>query len=546
MMSLRVVPLYTFFMYCFFLLLIQTGSQINAQTFTRSVLPGNLDFPWEIIYGPDDMLWISESGGLVSRVDPNTGERTVIFQAADYYPGSPSETADCGANIGANTYGMALHQDFANEDSAWVYLFYSYNNGTSEEPQTLFKIARFKWDAQNEMVIDTMDVVTEISNGYDHWGGRMIAIKQNGTNYLYFSVGDHGSNNESCYDTPEDNPNNLAQDISTDNGKIHRIYMDGTIPEDNPIQGNSIFTRGHRNPQGLAYNPVQDVLYDIEHGHQTDDEINILIPGMNYGWKNVRGYHDGNIEGELEYIENYTPNPEIPGDSLIEAFYSWGTEFINSSNNNLWPTVAPSDGYYYQEGAISEWTNCLLVVTLKNGTGTDQELFRFRLTEDGRGLADSTEEDPNPKRFFAEDQNHNGRLRDLTFSPDGSKLFLITNNWNGNNPIIVYTYNEPNSVNGGENELPLGFYLSNNYPNPFNPETHISFSLPKPAQVKLEIFNLVGERVKLLVNEFRNAGTYNVAWNSKMDNGSKAPSGIYFYRLQTDEFNMSKKLVLLK
>ena len=85
-----------------------------------------------------------------------------------------------------------------------------------------------------------------------------------------------------------------------------------------------------------------------------------------------------------------------------------------------------------------------------------------------------------------------------------------------------------------------------NYPNPFNPETHISFRLPKPTQVKLEIFNVAGERIRLLVNEFKNAGTYNVVWNSRMDNGSKAPSGVYFYRLQADEFNMSRKLVLLK
>jgi len=511
-----------------------------AQTFTRSVLPGNLDTPWEIIYGPDDFLWISESGGKISRVNPQSGERTIIFTAKDYYPGSILERPDCGANIGAATYGMALHPDFVNEDSSYIFLFYSYNNGTDQNPETLFKIARLKWDAENETITDTTDIVTGISNGYDHWGGRMIAIKQKSKNYLYYSVGDHGSNNPDCYEDSLANPNNYTQDTETDNGKIHRVYLNGSIPEDNPISGNSFFTRGHRNPQGLVYNSVQDVIYEIEHGHKSDDEVNILKKGMNYGWKNVHGYHDGNIEGELDYINNYTPNPEIEGDSLIEAFYSWGTEVVNSSNNSLWPTVAPSDGFYYADSTIPEWTNSLLVVTLKNGNVTDQELYQFKLTEDGKGLADSTEENPNPRKFFAGDQNNNGRLRDLTFSPDGSTLYLITNNWNGVNPIIVYKYDAPVSISEKEYH-PAVFGLSQNYPNPFNPSTTITFSLPEKENVRLFVYDILGREIIKLADGIYEAGEHKIVLN-----GSNLPSGIYFYRIEARNFSKTKKLVLTK
>ena len=72
-------------------------------------------------------------------------------------------------------------------------------------------------------------------------------------------------------------------EIGYQNGEIHRFNIDGSIPFDNPFPGNSFYTGGHRKPQGPIYNTQQDILYDVEHGDRTDDEINILMPGMNYG-----------------------------------------------------------------------------------------------------------------------------------------------------------------------------------------------------------------------------------------------------------------------
>ena len=300
----------------------------KAQTFTRSELPTQVSSPWEILYGPDHQLWITESNGRISRIDPETGNKTIIYTASDYFGGSPLENSPFCPNlgIGAGTFGLALHPDFTVPGSSFIYFVYSYNSGTAGSPATRFKVRRLEWDATTAQVTGYQDIITGISSGYDHLGGRLLAVKRNGVPYLFLSIGDHGAsetNSPQCYNPQSDNPNNFAQDPSTDNGKIHRYNMDGSIPADNPIPGNSFYTRGHRNPQGLVYNKELDLLYDIEHGDRTDDEINLLEKGMNYGWKNVHGFHDdNNFPGEAAYVANYVPDSAIANDHLTEPIYS--------------------------------------------------------------------------------------------------------------------------------------------------------------------------------------------------------------------------------
>lgn len=443
---------------------------LSAQTFTRTELIANLDVPWEIIYGPDNYLWLTEKGGNISRVSPVNGSKQIIYTAPDYFDGAISENHPyCfQPSIGNGTLGMALHPNFQNSDSAFIYYMYSYNAGTIASPITNFKIRRIKWDSNSQTVIEELDIVLNIPSSYDHLGGRIMIIPQNGRNYLFLTIGDHGlseTNSPDCYPNQSLNPNVHAQDPNTMNGKIHRFNLDGSIPYDNPIPGNSFYTRGHRNPQGLIYNPLLNQIYSIEHGDRTDDEINLLIKGMNYGWKYARGYHDdNNFAGEKNFIANYEGNPQILNDSLVEAFYSWCDVSLSASSNNAdWCTVAPSDGIFYDNTAIPQWYNSILVVTLKNGNNTDMELYQFKLTHDGH-MAPSTPENPNPKKFFGDDQSLNGRLRDLCISPDGKKIYLINNGGTTSNKITVYTLDESSII---------PFELNNSeclwlYPNPTN------------------------------------------------------------------------------
>ena len=94
--------------------------------------------------------------------------------------------------------------------------------------------------------------------------------------------------------------------------------------------------------------------------------------------------------------------------------------------------------------------------------------------------------------------------------------------------------------------LPTDFVLEQNYPNPFNPTTTIRFSLPVAAEVELAIFNLLGQRVTTLVEGLRAAGRYTVVWDGRDDAGRPVASGVYFYRLQTDGFRETRKMLLVK
>jgi len=102
------------------------------------------------------------------------------------------------------------------------------------------------------------------------------------------------------------------------------------------------------------------------------------------------------------------------------------------------------------------------------------------------------------------------------------------------------------SVNVINNELPITKYQLQNYPNPFNPETKIVFDLPEPGQVKLEIYNIKGQKVKTLLDCYMSPGRSEMVWNSKDDNGKRVSSGVYFYRLQTPGKNITKKMLLLR
>jgi len=517
---------------CIFLLILLNSFPGKAQTFVRSELPTAVSTPWELFYGPDSMLWVTESNGRVSRIDPETGNKTLIYTANDYFGGSPLENSTLCPNlsIGAGTLGLALHPDFKTPGFSFIYFMYSYNSGTSGSPATRFKIRKLEWDPTTEQVIAFQDIVTGISSGYDHLGGRLLAVKQNLIPYLFVTIGDHGAsetNSPQCYNPQTDNPNNFTQDPTTDNGKIHRFNMDGSIPADNPIPGNSFFTRGHRNPQGLVYNTNLDILYDIEHGDRTDDEINILEKGMNYGWKNVHGFHgDDNFPGEAAYISSYVPHPQIANDHLVEPIYSICAVSTPSSNTGTsWCTVAPSDGIYYKSTSIAEWTNSILLVTLKNGDNTDMELYQFKLNAQGT-IEASSAQNPNPKKYFAKDQQLNGRLRDIAVSPDGKKIYLINNGGasSATDKITVYTYVEPPVVPYPNAGLKIT-------PNPSS--GMIQIELPENKPYTLQIFDYRGAKLKEIKDEV-------LLMNLDLSSFS---SGLYWFQYESESMKRVQNFV---
>ena len=94
--------------------------------------------------------------------------------------------------------------------------------------------------------------------------------------------------------------------------------------------------------------------------------------------------------------------------------------------------------------------------------------------------------------------------------------------------------------------VPSVFALEQNYPNPFNPETSIHFTVPKMSRVTLAIYDILGRKIRTLLSETKAAGSYNVTWNGKNNQGQPLASGLYFYKLQAGEFSATKKMMLLK
>jgi hypothetical protein len=142
------------------------------------------------------------------------------------------------------------------------------------------------------------------------------------------------------------------------------------------------------------------------------------------------------------------------------------------------------------------------------------------------------------------------RLSVSLFAPGGTHKVSITYRLNAGFPSwMPYTYNVNTGVTAIEDhnaDIPLQFFLSENYPNPFNPTTTIEYQIPKKTTVNIKIYNLMGQEVLTLVNEEKNTGLYSVNWDGKDNYGRMVPSGVYMYQMQAGTFFDVKKMILLK
>jgi len=345
----------------------QTVTVGNTTLNVREVITG-LNVPWEIIWGPDDMIWFTERHGLVSRMDPETGARTVI---ADL-------TSLVWAQSESGLLGMALHPDFST--TPYVYLVYTYTvSGTTRRE----KMMRYEWNGTG--LVNPQTMIDGIVAGTTHDGSRIIFLPD-GT--MLMTTGDAQQTN-------------LPQSESSLNGKVLRLNDDGTIPADNPIPGSYVYNTGHRNSQGMCIGPFGNV-YSTMHGATTNDELNIIVPGGNYGWPTVEGY--------------CTTTAEIAACTAMNNYQDPIAIWSASS------TIAPSDIMYYTHEAIPEFQNHMIVAVLKNK-------HLIRLTVDN---VDGTTVTFQENLFT----NLWGRLRDVCMSPDG-RVFIATNgaSWSNTDPF---------------------------------------------------------------------------------------------------------------
>lgn len=224
----------------------------NGTVGEPEVVTEDLNIPWSINHH-DDVFYLSERPGNVVVVSDGQKEEQDV--ELDKKVSTVSE---------AGLLGFVLAPDFA--ESKHAYAYYTYE----EEGEVLNRVVLLE---QSENVWREAEVLLDkIPSGQVHHGGR---LKIGPDEKLYITTGDASE--------PE-----LAQDKDSLAGKILRMNLDGSIPDDNPFENSYVYSYGHRNPQGLAWSEEGE-LYESEHGPTANDEINVIRAGSNYGWPEITG-----------------------------------------------------------------------------------------------------------------------------------------------------------------------------------------------------------------------------------------------------------------
>lgn len=319
---------------------------LNKLPYDIEIIAENLTVPWAIALSEDGRLFFTERTGTVRVIEDGVLQEQPVINLDTPF-------VSRGEN---GLLGIALDPDFM--QNHYIYIMYSYE----ENNQIFNRVARLK-EENNQAVIDGI-VLDRIPGRQTHSGGR---LKIGPDQRLYITTGDAGNRM-------------LAQNLDSLAGKILRVELDGSIPSDNPFENSPVYSYGLRNPQGITWN-TNGIMYATEHGQTAYDEINIIQPGVNYGW------------------------PLFQGEADAENFQA---PMIHSGEI----TWAPSGIAYIDQGP---WRGRLLVATLRG-----QQLLVITLTEDGTGVYDI-------ESWFEEEF---GRLREVVQVKDGA-IYLTTSNRDG-------------------------------------------------------------------------------------------------------------------
>lgn len=338
-----------------------TRSEVHA--FRLETVAEGLETPWAVAFLPDGSMLVTEKAGrlrLVSngRLDPRpvTGLPAVNTQGQ------------------GGLLDVAVHPDYA--ANGWIYLSFSDPAPEGKAALTAVVRGRLRDGAFVDQQVLFRAPYELYRTGGVHFGSRFVFDRRG---LLYFSIGERGQQND-------------AQDLSRPNGKVHRIHDDGRIPADNPFVGRTgalptIFSYGHRNPQGMALHPVTGELWAVEHGPRGGDELNLVRAGRNYGWPLIT------------YGMNYNGTPIAAGtarEGLEQPVLHWT------------PSIAVCAMDFYTGDRFPRWKNHLFVTALA------QEELR-RLVLDGEKVV-------HQEVLF----RGIGRVRDVVSGPDGA-LYVALN-----------------------------------------------------------------------------------------------------------------------
>lgn len=325
---------------------------VNAQMTVR-VVRDSLFIPWELVYGPDNHIWFTQKNGYICRLEPTSGRIDTLYNETN------TRIQSEGGML-----GLALHPQFAT--LPYVYVAYNYIDASVYKE----RIVRYTYNSTSNILQSPLTLLDNINAANIHNGCRLLIID----NHLYITTGDAATTSNS-------------QNINSLNGKVLRIALDGSIPTDNPIAGSALWSWGHRNAQGMVY--ANGKLYESEHGATSDDEINIIEKGRNYGWPAVQGYC--NTPSEITFCAD---------SNVKEPLEAWT------------PTLAVCGVDYYDHPMFPQLQKSLLMTTLKDST-----LYQLKLNGTNDDISAVSKTSLSKYR----------RLRDLCISPDG-RIYISTSN----------------------------------------------------------------------------------------------------------------------
>lgn len=307
-----------------------------------------LEIPWEIAPLPEGRFLVTERPG-----------RVVLLGSGEIYTVEGVEHVGEGGLL-----GMEISPNF--QEEAHVFLYYTYRSGN----QIFNRLSRFTF--AEDTLVNEQYILNEIPGSRFHNGGR---VKFGPDGKLYVTTGD------------AQNPN-LSQNINSLAGKILRINSDGTIPEDNPFENNPVFAYGLRNPQGLSWHPVTGELFASDHGPNSQDEINRILPGMNYGWPIVScKAGESQYEDPIVCYSDFTMAPSgivfLPWDNIDET-----PLYVTGLRGNMVMRIDLDDegNFIRQEPIITEYGRIRTIVY------HEDSLYIATNNRDGRGVPNENDD----------------------------------------------------------------------------------------------------------------------------------------------------------
>ena len=464
---------------------------LGTETFTQRTVIASQNMPHDLVYGPDNNLWyIERFAGTVSFVNIASGAKTTLLTLG-------SAMVLVGGQDGL--FGLALHPQLLS-GKPYVYIAYTYQSSSSTVRKT--RIARYTYNSGNNTLGSAVTVLENIPGSNDHNAGR-LAIGPDLK--LYYSIGDMGAGQ---FDNTNRTQN--AQNVNVYEGKILRLNTEqisgSWIPADNPFGNtNAVYSLGHRNPQGLVWGNVNgtDILYSDEHGPYSDDEVNLIEGGRNYGWPQVAGLCDGNYNGRtlgtFNIVSEQTNCANLNVKEPLKSLFPVGNP-PSGGDNMTWPSTAPSGADFYGSNAIPGWQNSLLIAQLKRGA-----MLRYKLSNDGQSIISDT------IHYF----QGKGRFRDVVVSPDGLKIYLacdasgstsgptggVTTTPANPGSILEFTYSPTSGLASSHRltEFNKKYSVKDNstdiYPNPAS-DYIVVYNYNDASDRTVEIFNLYGQLMK--------------------------------------------------